>query len=166
MLSRRSIWYSEHFCWTQVRSLAIFVSDQLTDWCDPCVRRCRLKTCWGCYCSWFWCRETCWRQFGADFEAEVWSLILFFVQTLCKGLVKVLKLKFKRNFETEVWLVFCCWGLVRLWSGCLVKILKLKFGRNACWDFELGILIKICVRTCYFGKQNSTLGSVVPLAMF
>ena len=47
------------------------------------------------------------------------------------------------------------------------------------WDFEVGTwsrfwrcLIKICVRTCdmtsrsYFGKQNSTLGSVVPLAMF
>ena len=33
-------------------------------------------------------------------------------------------------------------------------------------------MIKICLRTCdmtsrsYFGKQNSTLGSVVPLAMF
>ena len=40
-------------------------------------------------------------------------------------------LKFKQNFETESLLVFCCWGLVRLWSGCLVKILKLKFGRNA-----------------------------------
>ena len=47
------------------------------------------------------------------------------------------------------------------------------------WDFELGAwlrfwicLIKICVRICdmtsrnYFGQQNSTLGSVVPLAMF
>ena len=33
------------------------------------------------------------------------------------------------------------------------------------WDFEFWILIKICVLTCYFGKQNSTLGSVVPLAM-
>ena len=33
------------------------------------------------------------------------------------------------------------------------------------WDFELWNLIKICERTCYFGKQNSTLGSVVPLAM-
>ena len=46
-------------------------------------------------------------------------------------------------------------------------------------DFEVGAwsrfwrcLIKICVRTfemtsrSYFGKQNSTLGSVVPLAMF
>ena len=48
------------------------------------------------------------------------------------------------------------------------------------WDFEVdawskiwrGNLIKICVWTCdmtkrsYFGNQNSTLGSVVPLAMF
>ena len=46
------------------------------------------------------------------------------------------------------------------------------------WDFEVGAwsrfwicLIKICVRICdmtsrnYFGKQNSTLGSVVPLAI-
>ena len=33
-------------------------------------------------------------------------------------------------------------------------------------DFEFWNLIKICVRTCYFGKQNSTLGSVVPLAVF
>ena len=33
-------------------------------------------------------------------------------------------------------------------------------------DFEFWNLIKICVRNCFFGKQNSTLGSVVPLAMF
>ena len=33
-------------------------------------------------------------------------------------------------------------------------------------DFEFWNLIKICVRTCFFGKQNSTHGSVVPLAMF
>ena len=30
-------------------------------------------------------------------------------------------------------------------------------------DFEFESLIKICVRTC---EMNSTLGSVVPLAMF
>ena len=48
------------------------------------------------------------------------------------------------------------------------------------WGFEVAAwsrlwrwnLIKICLRTCdmtyrsYFGNQNSTLGSVVPLAMF
>ena len=33
-------------------------------------------------------------------------------------------------------------------------------------DFASWNLIKICVKTCYFGKQYSTLGSVVPLAMF
>ena len=33
-------------------------------------------------------------------------------------------------------------------------------------DFEFWNLIKICVRTCFFGRQNSTLGSGVPLAMF
>ena len=31
--------------------------------------------------------------------------------------------------------------------------------------FELWNLIKICVRTRFFGKQNSTLGSVVPLSI-
>ena len=48
------------------------------------------------------------------------------------------------------------------------KILMLKFGRNAdVWlRFEFWNLIKICVRTCYFGKENLTLGSVLPLAMF
>ena len=48
---------------------------------------------------------------------------------------------------------------------------KARFGQ----DFEFQVylnLIKICVRTCdmasrtYFGKMNSALGSVVPLAMF
>ena len=33
-------------------------------------------------------------------------------------------------------------------------------------DFEFWNLIKICARTCFFGKQNSTLGPIVPLAMF
>ena len=47
-------------------------------------------------------------------------------------------------------------------------VLKLLLGR----DYEDETLIKICLRTCdmtlrsYFGNQNSTLGSVVPLAMF
>ena len=42
----------------------------------------------------------------------------------------------------------------------------LKFGRNADVWLRFWNLMKICVRTYYFGKQNSTLGSVVPLAMF
>ena len=43
------------------------------DWCDPGVWRCQVKTCFGCYFCWCWCWETFWRQFGADFVAEVWS---------------------------------------------------------------------------------------------
>ena len=49
--------------------------------------------------------------------------------------------------------------MVGIFSWCLVEILKIK------WDV-------ICVWTCdmtsrgYFGKMNSTLGSVLPLAMF
>ena len=36
---------------------------------------------------------------------QIWKLR--FVQTL-STLVKILKLKFRRNFEAEVWSVFCC----------------------------------------------------------
>ena len=56
-------------------------------------------------------------KFCSDFEHKVWP--------------RVWSWSSSETFETEVWSVFCCWGLVRLWSGCLVKILKLKFGRNA-----------------------------------
>ena len=51
----------------------------------------------------------------------------------------------------------------------LVEILKLTFyGEAEFWSrFWRWNLIKICVWTCSnFGKQNSTLGPVVPLAMF
>ena len=39
-------------------------------WCDPGVWRCQLQTCWCCNCCWWW---SCWQQFVADLEAEVWS---------------------------------------------------------------------------------------------
>ena len=64
--------------------------------------------------------------------------------------------------------------LVRFWSSGLVEMSMFS------WDFEVDSwlrfwrwnLSKLCVRThdmtsrSYFGKMNSTLGSVVPLAMF
>ena len=45
---------------TRVRSLAMLVTNSLTNWlpfsklvwCDPGVWRCLLKNCWGCYCYW------------------------------------------------------------------------------------------------------------------
>ena len=40
------------------------------DWCNPGVWRCQLKTCWSCNCCWW---GSCWQQFVAHLEAEVWS---------------------------------------------------------------------------------------------
>ena len=69
------------------------------------------------------------------------------VEILKLGLVNILKFKFSR--DADLWLKF--------WRWCLVEILKI-------------VLIKICscdmTWTSDFGKLNSTLGSVVPLAMF
>ena len=65
------------------------------------------------------------------------------------GLVNILNFKFSR--DGDVWL--------RFWRKCFVQILKMKFDQNLClnlWYDPIG----------YFGKMNSTLGSVVPLAMF
>ena len=74
-----------NFYRTRVRSLEMLVTNSLTnwlthwllfsklDWCDPGVWRCLLKTCWSCYCCWCWWWGSCWQQFVADLEAEVWS---------------------------------------------------------------------------------------------
>ena len=88
---------------------------------------------------------------------------------------------------SEVWSSFRCWCLVVVTNINLGRDSEARFGQDlSCvemllfgWDFEVGAwsrfwicLIKICVRICdmtsrnYFGKQNSTLGSVVPLAIF
>ena len=94
---------------------------------------------------------------------------------------------FRQDFEAEVWSLFCATDAwFWLWSSILVEILKLGLVKicKFCWDADAWLrfwswclveILKICVRTCdmtdmtlrsYFGKQNSTLGSVVPLAMF
>ena len=128
-----------HHCFyrTRVRSLqlAMLVSDSLTDWlafskldwCDLGVWRCQLKTCWCCYCCWCWWWGSCWQQFVADLEAEVWSKSLTFVQTL-SILVNILKSKFRRDFEAEVWSVFCCWCLVEVIKSNLGQYSEARFG--------------------------------------
>ena len=99
-------------------------------------------------CSRFWC----WSsgkifklEFGQYFAADVlqrlrsWILI----EMLKLGLVNILNFKFSR--DGDVWL--------RFWSKCLVEILKMKFDQDLClnlWYDPIG----------YFGKMNSTLGSV------
>ena len=93
-----------------------------------------------------------------------WSLISFFcwcfvevmlnpiwilVEILKLGLVKILKLKFYG--EADDWL--------RFWSWCLFEILKMTFDQDLCLNLLWAI------RLLWY-KLNSTLGSVVPLAMF
>ena len=85
----------------------------------------------------------------------------------------VIKLNFWSDSEHKVWSRFRSWS-----TG---EILKLKFGqylaadaRLRLWSLflfkELGLvkILKFKFKTLrsYFGKQSSTLGSVVPLAMF
>ena len=72
------------------------------------------------------------------------------VKILELGLVKILKLKFSRN--ADVLLRFCSW--------CLVNILKMKFDQDLCKNLRYDL------KKLTWFKQNSTLGSVVPLAMF
>ena len=87
------------------------------------------------------------QYFAADVLQRVQSWIL--IEMLKLGLVNILNFKFSR--DGDVWL--------RFWSKCLVEILKMKFDQDLClnlWYDPIG----------YFGKMNSTLGSVVPLAMF
>ena len=66
--------------------------------------------------------------------------------------VQTMSTRFGQEFEVEV----------------QAKLLKLKFGQYFAAEtwFEFWNLIKICVRTYFFDKQNSTLESAVPLAMF
>ena len=48
-------------CHSLTHSLTNSLLFSKLDRCDPSVWRCQLKTCWGCYCSWCWCLEMCWR---------------------------------------------------------------------------------------------------------
>ena len=50
-------------------------------------------------------------------------------------MVKILKLKFRRDFEAEVWSVICC--------SCLVEVMKLNLGRDS--DARFGQYFDILV---------------------
>ena len=62
---------SDH--WLVTNCLTNWLPFSRLDWCDPGMWRCQLKTCWCCYCCWCWWWGSCWQQFVADLEAEVWS---------------------------------------------------------------------------------------------
>ena len=87
------------------------------------------------------------QYFAADVLQRLWRWIL--VKMLKQGLVNILNFKFSRG--GDVWCGF--------WSECLVEILKMKFDQDLCLNLWYD-------PTGYFGKLNSTLRSVVPLAMF
>ena len=115
-------------------------------------------------------------NFCSDFDRKVW--LRFW--SWSSG--EILKLMFGQYFAADIWLRLWSWILVKILKLGLVKILTLDLVEMLMFglDFEVDVwsrlwrwnLIKICVRSCdmtqrsYFGKQNSTLGSVVPLAMF
>ena len=111
-------------------------------------------------------------NFCLDFEHKVWSRFSSWSsgKIWSWSLVGILLLMFCRGYEVESWSRF--W--TRFWILSLVEMLMFA------WNFEVDAwsrfwrwnLIKICVwirdmtSRSYFGKMNSILGSVVPLAMF
>ena len=84
-----------------------------------------------------------------------WGLVtkLYLCWLSAQGLVKSLKLKFRRDFEAEVWSVFCCWCLVEVTKLNLCEDYEASFGQDFkfkfSWDalsrFQNWSLIKICV---------------------
>ena len=119
------------------------------------------QTCWGCYCCWCWWWGSCWQQFVADLKLRFGHKARLLLRLWAQGLVNLLKL------AADVWLRLRSWILVKILKLGLAKILSLSLVETLMfsWDYSKlwNFLIKICVVNC---NMNSTLGSVVPLAMF
>ena len=125
------------------------------DWCGSGLWKWQLKNCRDCYCCSCWQSETCWQHFGADLEGDLVIKLSF-----CSYFEHKVS-KFGQYFEVDVQARFWSWSLVIVLLLMLHVIMKFKIG-----------LVKSFVSTCdltsrsYFDEQNSTLGSIVPLAMF
>ena len=127
----------------------------VTNWLTHSVTFSRLDGCEWCQLpgdvvtvfwvgKWFWSWSS-----GKILKLEFVQHFLADVLQRLQSLVNILNFKFSR--DGDVWL--------RFWSKSLVVILKMKFDQDLClnlWYYPIA----------YFGKMNSTLGSVVPLAMF
>ena len=87
------------------------------------------------------------QHFTADVLYRLWSWIL--VEILKLGLAKILNFNF--SGDADVWMRFLVHALSRFWRWNVIKIFV--------WTCDMA-------SKSYFGKMNSTLGSVVPLAMF
>ena len=105
------------------------------------------------FCSEF--EHMVWSRFWSWSSGKIWSW----------GLDSILMLMFCSGYEVELCSRFWSWVWSIFWISTLVEMMM--FGQ----DFEVAAwlilwrwnLIKFCVRTC---DMNSTLRSVVPLAMF
>ena len=118
----------------------------------PGVWRCQLKTCWGRYCCWSW-----WWESFDDSLLQIWKLKFghkanFLFRLWAQGLVNILKLKFRQDFE--VWSIFWCLWFLRRWSWSLVEIMKLAFVKifnfKFSWDFKAEVWLIFwswCLRT-------------------
>ena len=59
---------------------------------------------------------------------QIWKLrfghkVKLLFKLWAQGLVKILRLKFRQDFDAEVWSVFCCW--------CLVEVMQLNLGQDS-----------------------------------
>ena len=113
-----------------------------------------------------------------------WRLVLKlnFFQTLSTRVGQDFEVEVQQDFETGACSAFCRWCFVEVMKFNLGRYSEARFGQDFevempmfVWDFEVDAwsrfwrwnLMKICVRTSdmtkrsYFGKQTSTLGSVV-----
>ena len=100
------------------------------------VWRCQLKTFWGCYSCWCWLWGSCWQQFVADLETEVWHFCSDFKHKVWSRFWswssrEILKLNFGQYFAADVWLRLQTWILVKILSLNLVELLMFD------WDFEV-----------------------------
>ena len=133
-------------------------------WCDPGVWNSRLLLLlvlvMRIVLATVWCRFGSW-----GLLINLWALWSRF-WSWSSG--EILKLKFGQYFAADVWLRLRSWILVKIMKLGLVKILSLSlvemlmFG----WDFKVNAQLKF--DQDFFGTcdMNSTLGSVVLLAMF
>ena len=72
---------------------------------------------------------------------QIWNLRFGHIAKLwfrlwAQGLVKILKMKLRRDFEVEVWSVFCCWCLVEVTEFNLGQDFKARFGQDFKFKFS------------------------------
>ena len=116
-------------------------------------------------------------NFCSDFEQKVWSLFWSWSsgKIWSRSLFSILLLMFWSGNEAESWSRFWSQVWSISWILSLVELLMfadIEIEVGAWLIFWRWNLIKFCVwpfdmtELSYFGEQNSTLGSVLSLAMF